>query len=188
MTVIDSANRSHTAALFFVSPNQINYYLPAEVSTGPARVIILSGDGNISINEINVVDFATGFFTANASGKGVPAAQILRVTATGKQNYEPVAVFNPQTNTFAPRAIEFGGDDLYLILYGTGFRFSRLDETRVTIGGRNAEALYAGPAAGFVGLDQLNIRLPRTLQGSGLVNVLVTSRGQEANSVEIQFR
>lgn len=55
------------------------------------------------------------------------------------------------------------------------------------IGGLDAQALYAGQQGDFAGLDQLNIRLPRNLAGRGLVDVLVTIDGQEANVVQLQF-
>jgi uncharacterized protein (TIGR03437 family) len=57
-----------------------------------------------------------------------------------------------------------------------------------TIGGANAEALYAGPVEGFVGLDQSNLRIPRSLAGRGVVDVILTVDGKPANTVNIQIR
>jgi uncharacterized protein (TIGR03437 family) len=48
--------------------------------------------------------------------------------------------------------------------------------------------LYAGPQGGFAGLDQVNVLLPRSLTGSGLVNVQLFVDGMAANPVEVSIR
>jgi uncharacterized protein (TIGR03437 family) len=51
-----------------------------------------------------------------------------------------------------------------------------------------AQALFAGPARDFVGLDQINARLPRSLIGRGEVDVLMTVDGRPANTVTISIQ
>ena len=46
---------------------------------------------------------------------------------------------------------------------------------------------YAGPAPG-VGLDQVNIQIPRTLIGSGEVNLVLTVDGKAANTIKVNFK
>jgi uncharacterized protein (TIGR03437 family) len=57
----------------------------------------------------------------------------------------------------------------------------------VKIGGTNAEAVYAGPAPGFTGLDQCNARLPRSLAGRGEIDVVMTVDGKMTNTVKVSF-
>jgi uncharacterized protein (TIGR03437 family) len=58
----------------------------------------------------------------------------------------------------------------------------------VTIGGTPVEALYAGAQGDFFGLDQLNVRLPRTLAGRGEVDVTLKVAGRTANLVKASFK
>ena len=41
---------------------------------------------------------------------------------------------------------------------------------------------------GFVGLDQVNVRLPRCLLGRGQVDVALTVDGKTANTVQVNIR
>jgi uncharacterized protein (TIGR03437 family) len=56
------------------------------------------------------------------------------------------------------------------------------------IGGADAEVLFAGAAPGFVGLDQSNVRLPRSLAGRGEVNVVMTVDSKAVNMVRVAIR
>jgi uncharacterized protein (TIGR03437 family) len=56
------------------------------------------------------------------------------------------------------------------------------------IGGAASEVLYAGPADGYAGLDQVNLRIPRSLAGHGVVNVALMVDGKAANIVTIQIK
>ena len=52
----------------------------------------------------------------------------------------------------------------------------------------NAEVLYVGTQGGFVGLDQANLRLPRSLLGRGEVNVALSVDGIFANVVTVSVK
>lgn len=56
------------------------------------------------------------------------------------------------------------------------------------IGGQDAEVLFAGAQGDYVGLDQINVRLPRELAGRGDVDVTVSIDGQTSNTVRAIFR
>ncbi|MGH9855360.1 MAG: hypothetical protein ACREBD_36460, partial [Blastocatellia bacterium] len=95
------------------------------------------------------------------------------------------------TNRFVTAPIDLGPetDQVFLVLFGTGMRFrSSLAVSSATIGGANVEVLYVGPAGGFVGLDQSNIRLSRALIGRGEVAVRLTLDGKPSNEVMINVR
>jgi len=134
---------------------------------------------------------APGLFTANSSGLGVPAATVLRVKADGTLIYEFVAQFDPAKSQFVPAPIDLGpeSDQVFLILFGTGWRFrSDLPAVKCSIGGVNSEVLFAGAQGDFVGLDQMNVRLPRSLVGHGEIDLAVTVDGKTANTVRINVK
>jgi uncharacterized protein (TIGR03437 family) len=82
-----------------------------------------------------------------------------------------------------------GTEQVILVLFGTGFRWRQsLDAVRVTVGGEPAEVLYAGLQLRYPGLDQLNVRLPRSLAGRGEVEVLLEVDGKAANPVTVSVR
>lgn len=74
-------------------------------------------------------------------------------------------------------------------LFGTGLRNrSSLGAVNVMIGEANVDALYAGPQGSFVGLDHLNVSLPRSLAGRGEVVVSVTVNGVAANNLKVAIK
>lgn len=191
VSVMDSAGTQRLAPLFFVAPGQINYQLPPGTALGAATITVTNKDGLISLGTLRVEAVSPGIFSANSSGQGPASAIALRVKADGSQSFEPVARFDQAQGRFVTVPIDLGppSDQVYLLLFGTGWRFnSGLPAVTLKIGGIDAEVLYAGPQGGFVGLDQLNVKLPRSLAGRGEVDLTLTVDGKTANIVRISFR
>ncbi|MFN0088532.1 MAG: DUF1800 family protein [Blastocatellia bacterium] len=185
--VKDAAGAERLALLFFVSPTQINFQIPAGTIAGSATITVVRNGVNAAAGTFTISAVAPALFTADASGKGIPAANVLRITAAGAQKYEQVGQFDPQQNRFVPLPIDLGpaGEQVYLILYGTGVRNRRdLSAVRATIGGVNAEVVFAGAQGVFAGLDQLNVRIPREAPG-GEMDVVITIDGQSSNPVRV---
>ncbi len=185
----DSSGREMDVPLFFVSPGQINILIPGETAPGRARLVItnarnISQEASVWINPV-----APGLFTANAAGTGAPAAILLRVKADGAQSFEPVAFYDEFGNV-TPSPIRFGEatDQLFLILFATGVRKGALEDVRVTIAGLEIPVLFAGEQGGFVGLDQVNLSLPRELAGRGEVLLRLEADQWMANQVSLVFR
>jgi len=100
---------SRSARLLLVSPNQINLVIPPDLESGTGSVVVRTEKGAIvASGDIEIRPAAPAVFTANSSGKGVPAGVILRVRANGAQSYEPLAQFDAATNSFVPRPIDLG--------------------------------------------------------------------------------
>jgi len=187
--VRDSAGVERLAPLFFVSPGQVNYQIPPGTLAGLATVVVTSGDGTVTTGTVQITAVAPALFSANNDGQGVAAAVALRVKADGSQSFEPVAQFNGTRFVSAPLDLGPESDQVFLILFGTGIRF-RSSMTAVTakIGGVDAPVLFAGPQGGFVGLDQINLAVPRSLIGRGEVDLILTVDGQPSNTVRVNIR
>jgi uncharacterized protein (TIGR03437 family) len=189
--VRDSLGAECLAPLFFVAPAQVNYLMPAGTANGMATVAIIGGNSKFSTGAVKIATVAPGLFTANANGQGVAAGVALRVRANGLQQFEPISRFDPAQNRFVATPIDLGPatDQVFLIPFGTGLRFhSGLSAVTCSIGGSSMEVLFAGAAPGFVGLDQANVRLSRSLAGRGEVDVVLTVDGKTANTVRIAIR
>jgi virginiamycin B lyase len=190
VSVRDSAGAVRDAPLFFVSPAQVNYLMPAATASGAATITITSGDGSLSIGAAQLATVAPGLFAANADGRGVAAANVLRIKADNSQSYEPAAVFDAAQNRFVARAIDLGpeSDRVFLILFGSGLRFrSALSTVTVRIGGVDVAVSFAGAQGDFAGLDQVNLLLPRSLAGRGEVDLVLTVDGRVANTVTVRI-
>jgi uncharacterized protein (TIGR03437 family) len=191
INVTDSAGTSRAASLFFVSPTQANYLIPAGTAAGTATVTIINWNGALSRGTVQINPVAPGLFTANSSGRGVPAAVAERILANGSRSTVPVAAFDQTQNQFVPVPIDLGtaADQVFLAAFGTGFRFrSALTAVTATIGGTPVEVSFAGAQGDFVGLDQANIRIPFSLVGRGEVDVVLTVDGAQANTVRINIK
>ncbi|MGE0127490.1 MAG: NF038122 family metalloprotease [Blastocatellales bacterium] len=189
--VRDNAGFQRDAPLFFAAPGQVNFQIPAGTENGPATITIISGAGVVSSGAANIASVAPGLFTANANGQGVAAANALRVRANGSQVFEPISQFDAAQNRFVPVPIDLGpdGEQVFLILYGTGLRFrSNLSAVSVKIGGVDAEVSYAGSQGGFAGLDQINARIARSLIGRGEIDLVLTVDGRVANTVRVNIK
>ncbi|HKQ78490.1 MAG TPA: hypothetical protein VJ810_32620 [Blastocatellia bacterium] len=188
--VKDSAGVERPAPLFFISPSQINYLIPPETKNGEALVTVFNGYGSSSSGKVQIVNVSPGLFSANASGQGFAAAVVYRLKPDGTWRYEPVAEFNRELNQFVGVPIDLGtpGDQVFLILFGSGLRgYSLSSAVTATVGGTSAPVTYAG-RQGMDGVDQVNLHLPTSLAGRREVDVKINVEGLSANTVRISVK
>lgn len=186
VTVTDASGISRPAQLLFVSPLQVNWLIPDGTAPGPAVITTRNADGVQTRGTMDIEMVAPGLFSITASGSGVAAGYVVHVDREGKQSTD--FVFNCSAGSCTPSPIDWpAGGQIYLILFGTGFHHHSAIAT-ARIGDQSAAVLYAGPQGSLAGLDQLNILVPESLAGAGLVNVTVTVDGVTANTLQVQFR
>ena len=160
------------APLFYVQDKQINaqapYILAGRLET---EVIIVKGGVEKGHRRILVRQSVPGLLTM-AGGTG----QVVAVNEDGSSN--------DGGNPAAPGSI--------VILYATGDGQLGADAidgkpagaaktsyaVSVDFGGYSGEILYAGRAPGFVGLMQINVRIPSRFVASGAIPILLTVRGE----------
>ncbi len=188
----DIAGTERAAPLFFASSNQINYQIPPLTVSGFALVAVNNQNvqqaGQQALGRVLITAIAPAIFTADSSGQGIAAASILRIKASGEQVSEPVVRYDSAQNRFVGIPVDLGPqtDRVILTLYGTGIRFrTSSSNVRASVAGIDAEVLYAGVQNDFVGLDQINLVLPRTLAGKGECEVKITIDGMDANPVRL---
>jgi uncharacterized protein (TIGR03437 family) len=189
--IIDATGVTRLAPLFYVSPTQINFLVPASAALGGATINVALNGATVGTGSLTVASVAPGLFAANANGQGAAAAVVLRVKADGSQSYEPVAQYNASAGRYEAVAIDLGAttDQVYLIAFGTGLRNrSSLSAVTATIGGASATTLYLGAQGGFEGLDQANMLIPRSLAGRGNVDVVLSVDGKSTNTVTINIK
>lgn len=191
VNVLDGAGVLKSAQLFFVAPGQVNVLIPPDATPGVSLLTVLVDGVSVADGIVTISAAAPSLFTANSNGRGLASAIVFRSKANGVQSYEAVSRFDSAQNAFVPVPIDFGEetDKLFLLLYGTGIQGrSALSAVTVLVGGETATVSYAGPQGDFVGLDQVNIELPRSLKGKGEVTINCLIDGRLANAVTVTFK
>jgi uncharacterized protein (TIGR03437 family) len=187
----DSAGAEQLVPLFFVAPSQINFLVPDATASGPAGLTVLRGGQTIATTDVRVQGLAPGIFTANADGHGAPAAFAVRIAPDGTQTRQWAYECGTAAGSCKPRPIDLGapGDRVILTLFGTGIRGrSSLQAVQASIVGPPLEVLYAGPQGDFVGLDQINIRLPENPFVRDVQELRLMIDGRPANPVLIHLQ
>jgi uncharacterized protein (TIGR03437 family) len=185
VTVTDSAGVARPAYLFYVSPSQINFEIPAGTATGAATVAFQNQNGTAQSESISIGSVSPGIF--ELTGAGLVAAWVLPVISGVQQTLQPV--YQSVAGSTVPLPLNLGPstEQVYLEMYGTGIRYAK--SVTVTVGGLNVPVLYHQAAPGFAGEDQVNIGpLPQSLAGQGSVNILLTADGQAANTVTLTIQ
>jgi uncharacterized protein (TIGR03437 family) len=161
-----------------------------------ATVKVVRNNQVVAQGTVQIDSVSPGIFRVLPSQPNniLAAAQIFRLKGDGSNGtIENITRFdttiNPPTGVAIP--IEFGPppESIFLILYATGLRFnSGLSGVTAKIGGETVPVAYASNAPGFVGLDQVNLTLPRSMITRGEVNVELTVDGKTANVVVINVK
>ncbi|MFN7930588.1 MAG: IPT/TIG domain-containing protein [Blastocatellia bacterium] len=159
--------------MFHVGPNQINYIVPSDTELdGTATVVVTDAQGiTVAQGELAMAARSLNIFTSNQAGTGAPAAVF---TADGNA-YSNVTNGDGSMNVVPP------GN--YLVLFGTGVRAGR--DIKAFIGGVEAQVDYAGAQQQYVALDQINIKVPDSLTGQGVLDVVITDGLTLSNVVTI---
>ena len=185
LSVTDAAGVGRAAPLLYVSPGQINFLVPDGTAPGLATLAVAGQTFTAAIQPV-----APTLFSMNGAGSGVAAATAIMVQAANPLLQTSVPVFQCAGASCASVPIVLGADTpVYVSFFGTGIRNrSSLANVTMTINGIGVPVLYAGPAPGFTGLDQVNAALVLSLRGSGESNAVLTVDGQVANTVTIDVQ
>ena len=172
LRIRDSLNVTRFVSLFFVSPTQINFLVPDGIALGWAYLTIDNGTTPlVESTRATVIGRAPpGFFTVGGRGSRVPAATAVRVLADGSQ--KPVVVFScTGDGSCVDEPMDLNTGDVYLSLYGTGFRAYGMSPGECRTGEDiSLRVTFKGRHPTLPGLDQVNLLLPKSLR-RGIVNV-----------------
>jgi uncharacterized protein (TIGR03437 family) len=181
--ITDSRGVTRLAPLLYTGAgwSQVNFMVPEECAAGPARLAIVRGDGSIAETRIPIVDVAPALKTASADGRG---AAIAMISQPGR---DP---FPAWTCDGACRAVPIPlarGVSTTVRLMGSGFRFaSDQSHARAAAGETELLVVSMGRAAD-PGNDQLTVRIPDELIGSGEVEFYFRVDGALSNVVRLNF-
>lgn len=173
------------APMFYVSPLQINFQMPSEVTSSTAQVTVVSGNTPGLTATVNADKSVPGVFTftpggagqaavlnedfsQNSNGNAAKAGSVIQIFATGLGATNPAAATGQTGATSEP-------------LNRTAI------QPEVTIDGASADVLFSGLAPGFVGLYQLNVRVP-TIVPNTTASLKIYSSGRSSNAASIAVK
>jgi predicted outer membrane repeat protein len=189
VTITDGAGVTRPAQLLFAGPTQINLLTPPGMASGAGSLTITNLSGQKTSSNVTIDRVSPGVFTAAQTGQGVAAAVIIRAAAGGSVTSTLAADCTGGACTANAIDVSAASDQVFLSLYGTGIRgVSGQQGVTVTVGGFAVDVQFAGAQTQFPGLDQVNVKLPTALAGSGDVSVVLTVDGRAANPVSVRIR
>jgi uncharacterized protein (TIGR03437 family) len=182
--VRDSLGTERQAPLLYASPAQANFQIPAGTAPGDAAITV-TGGGTALSGFAQIEKTAPAISTVDFD---VPVAFAVRIEPDGTQT--PVQLYPVCGEGSSPCAgIALDERPVYLGLIGTGIRNrTSLSAITCTIGGVSVPVEYAGPAPGFVGMDQVNLRLTKGLPSSDWNPLILSVDGRPTNTVYIPIK
>lgn len=144
------------APLHYVSPAQINFQVPRQLTSSQQTVDVRVGGQRVAHASVTVVPAAPGVFAAVGQDGRINAArrgQTLQIYATGQGDVAPV-VEDGAAAAAIPLSTTPGMPEVY-------------------VGGKRAAVQFSGLAPGFAGLWQINAVIPPDAPTGAAVPVVV---------------
>ena len=153
------------AQIFFVSPNEVHFHVPATTALGTAEVVVTNSDGFQSRGGVTIFRAAPGVFTNTGDGFG--EGMILNA------------------DTLQPGPFDPTNGNLRLLIFSTGVRNG--DPVSVTAGGRTLTLESIVRTASMPGMDEVHVLVPGDLRGVGKVDLVVRADTRDSNPVTVEF-
>jgi uncharacterized protein (TIGR03437 family) len=189
------------APLISVSPSQVSFYIPNNISTGVIEFLVTSQDGHVSQGTTYVAPAAAvpAIFTANGIGTG--AGVVLNATTNERGSFDVTAPTNlgadKRTRLMLMATGITGGavnsNTANDIRVGSSMILNLAESVTVQARTRDGRTFslpveYAGLAGSFPGLEQVNVVLIPELQGAGSVDLTIIVGTQRSNVANVSIR
>jgi uncharacterized protein (TIGR03437 family) len=170
-----------SAPMFYSTPGQLGFQVPFELATSSSATLKVTVAGQTSADITLAVDgLAPGLFSINQEGNGAAAA----LHADG---VTPVTAEKPAK----PNEV--------IVLFGTGLGLlspalptgeaAKNNSTAVvptiTVDRKTADLQFSGAAPGFVGLNQVNVKIPAGTRSAPDIPIVLTIGEKQSNTVTI---
>lgn len=155
----------------------------SNITLTPDMATMTYTDGTTSTT-LGISGMIYGSSGTAAASTGVPAvlyaagARAVTAHADGTQSEQSIQA--------APVNLGASSDVVALRFYAAGI--GDASGVRVQIAGQDVPVLYAGRSGHFPGLDEVSVQVPRSLAGSGEVDVILQVSGQAAQPVRVRVQ
>ncbi|HEV2446888.1 MAG TPA: hypothetical protein VGS58_13250 [Candidatus Sulfopaludibacter sp.] len=164
VTVTEAKGAARLALLYFVSPAQINFVMPAGTASGPATITVAEASGPVFVAAITASPTDPGVFFVTAGGQNLVQAVVFDQPQPGGAPLIRYTTTCSSSSCSANPVVLNGTDKVYLELFGTGIQGTPAGSVSATINGVNVPVTFAGWSQQFPGVDQVNVGpLPSSL-------------------------
>lgn len=172
------------APLFYVSNSQVNFQVPVGL-TGSQTVTVLRKNVTVASGTLTIASVSPALFTQAADGSGPVAA----LNEDGSVVSASGCITGAKPAAPGSAVMLFGtgeGDLTPLLATGAAAPVTPPSVTpanpTATLGGVPVSVEFSGAAPGFVGLWQINIRIPSNPSSGPAVPLVVTLGGQSSQA------
>ena len=182
ITITDSKGTVSAAPLYYVSPNQASFLIPAGVASGAASVNVMRSGMVVLSGSLTIAAVSPGLYSANGNGAGVAAAAYFRSSAPAAA----ALAFSCQAGVAlsclsTPISLGAATDIVYVTLYASGIRGAQ--RVQLYVAGQPVPMLFAGAQGQYAGLDQIS-----SLAKTGEASVYVVADGKTSNLTTISIQ
>jgi uncharacterized protein (TIGR03437 family) len=164
---------------------QVNYVVPPESATGPAKMTVVRADGSSNVSNITVADFAPGFWTG-VSCRGPALGFAKQVFADGRTISTKLSECKGVECHTLPIPVADGARTT-IQLVASGFRYAAsAADIEVMVGGVRVPVVSYGPAADE-GVDQVTVEIPTSLRNLGEADLICHVKGRVSNAVQVHI-
>lgn len=161
------------AQIIYVSPDRVDFIVPAETETGTAQVTVRNSDGFETSGTVQALRAAPGVFTETADGRGEAVA--VDAATSRRSPFDPV---------------DEQGNARTIIISTTGVRNAAT--VTVTINNQAQQVVRIERARDtqgreIPGLDLIYVTLSSSLRGAGQVPVVVRADNRDSNQTTLTF-
>ena len=176
--------------LYFTASGQIDAIVPYDITPDSSQQLIVQTGNALSQPEMVIVAAAApGVFTQNQSGSGPGAilgqkpggVAALNTAANPASSGDALLIYCTGLGTVSP-AVAAGSPAPASTLSNTDHPVT------ATVGGIDAQVLFAGLAPGFVGLYQVNVIVPPGIAAADNVPVVLTEAGESSAPVTVAIQ
>lgn len=151
------------ARLSYISPTQINFTLPNDITPADLVEVVVNNNGKISRGRVKVLNVSPALLTTTGDGAG------RALVKCGKPNADGSVVF-----TDPPCSVGTEASPNIIRVFGTGWR--NADKVVLKIGDVELTNNFAGAQPGAApGIDIIDAKLTQALLGKTDVDVIVTA-------------
>lgn len=166
--------------LFFVSPSQINLQLPSNLAAGDNKLAVQVEGKPEATASFAAARNAPGLFGTVANGQTFAVANHQDGTAISAgspaRSGEIVSLFGTGFGPYNPLPADG-------VAVPSGTKYPLVDAARIWVAGAEVEPVWAGAAAGKIGVAVVQFKIDDTIPHETTVTVKVQVNNAESNSV-----
>jgi len=150
------------ARTLFITPEELVFVVPDELTDGPAEFVATNADGFVIKAAATIAKTAPGIFTVTGNGQG------------------EAIVLDSDTLVAAP--FDPTNGHLRLSIFATGMAHAQ--NVTATMNGQPVKVEIVARNA-FSGLDEIHVLIPAELRGAGKTTLNLTADGVQANATTV---